>query len=104
LAQPGGPFAVPNPPPPLSVPETADLFRALADPTRLRLLLLLAERGKAFVGDLANALGTSQTTIRNHLGLLRRFGMVQSRREGLRVYYRLSSPFVAGRLRRVRED
>jgi ArsR family transcriptional regulator len=86
----------------LSLPEAAQLFRLLGEPTRLRLLLLLADRGEASVGDLAAAAGRSQPAASLHLGLLRRAGVVTSRREWKRVYFRLSSPFAAALLRRVR--
>ena len=93
-----------RPQPSLSLAEAARLLPLLSDPTRLRLLLLLADRCRASVGDLADALGRSQSAVSNHLGLLHRFGVVQSRREGLRVYYRLNSPSAAALLWRVRED
>jgi DNA-binding transcriptional ArsR family regulator len=92
------------PQPPLSVPEAADLFRALGDPRRLRLLLALAGRGEAFVGDLAAAAGLPRPTTSKYLLRLRLAGVVTPRREGHRAYYRLSSPFVAGLLRRVDGD
>jgi ArsR family transcriptional regulator len=87
----------------LSVPEAADLFRVLGDPRRLRLLLFLADRGEAFVGDLEAASGLPPLTIDYHLLRLRLAGVVMPRREGHRVYYRLSSPFVADLLRQVCE-
>jgi DNA-binding transcriptional ArsR family regulator len=91
-------------PPRPSLPEAADLFRLLGEPTRLRLLVLLGEQGELPVGDLAAACGRSQPAASLHLGLLRRAGVVASRREGKRVYYRLTSPFVAKLLRRVRAE
>jgi DNA-binding transcriptional ArsR family regulator len=90
------------PQPPLSVPEAADLFRLLGDPRRLRLLLALAGRGEAFVGDLAAAAGLPRPTTSNYLLRLRLAGVVTSRWEGHRAYYRLTSPFVAEVLRGVR--
>jgi ArsR family transcriptional regulator len=83
------------------VPEAAQLFRLLGEPTRLRLLLLLGERGELPVGDLAGACGRSQPATSIHLGVLRRAGVVASRREGHLVYYRLGSPFAAELLRRA---
>jgi ArsR family transcriptional regulator len=87
----------------LSVPEAAGLFRVLADPRRLRLLLFLADRGEAFVGDLAAAVGLHPRAIDYHLLRLRLAGVVTPRREGQRIYYRLGSPFVADLLRQVCE-
>jgi ArsR family transcriptional regulator len=80
------------------------LFRVLGGPTRLRLLLLLAARAEASVNDLAEAAGRSLAATSNQLGLLRRRGVVTSRRAGKRVYYRLQSPLVAELLPQVRGD
>jgi DNA-binding transcriptional ArsR family regulator len=88
-------------PPRLPLPEAARLFRLLGEPTRLRLLMLLAARGEVSAGDLAAATNRSQSASCIHLGLLRRGGVVISRRVGRRVYYRLSSPRAAALLRRV---
>jgi ArsR family transcriptional regulator len=85
-----------------SLPEAADLFRLLGAPARLRLLLLLADRGEVCAGDLAAAAGQSPSAGHAQLGLLRRGGVVTSRRQGQRVYYRLGSPLVAALLRQVR--
>jgi ArsR family transcriptional regulator len=65
------------------------------------MLLLLAGRGEAFVTGLAESSGRSQSTTSFQLGLLRRAGVITSRRAGTRVYYRLGSPFAAELLRRV---
>jgi DNA-binding transcriptional ArsR family regulator len=68
------------------------------------MLLLLAERGEASVGDLVEVAGQAQSTISGHLAMLRLAGVVAPRREGRRVYYRLSSPFAAELLRQVCDD
>lgn len=73
------------------MPMTADdLFRALADPTRLRLLLLLATEGELCVCELTHALAEFQPKISRHLGALREIGMVLDRREGQWIHYRLN--------------
>jgi DNA-binding transcriptional ArsR family regulator len=79
------------------------LFRVLGEPTRLRLLLVLAARGEAPVGALVEATGQSYATTSNHLVQLRLTGVVTPRREGKRVYYRISSPLAAALLRQVCE-
>jgi DNA-binding transcriptional ArsR family regulator len=91
-------------PPRPSLPEAADLFRLLGDPARLRLLLLLADRGEVCAGDLAAAGGWSPSVGAGHLMRLRLAGVVAPRREGHWVYYRLGSPFVAGLLRHIRPE
>ena len=65
------------------------LFKALADRTRLRILALLAE-GEVCVCDINQALKIPQPTASRHLAYLRRSGLVQDRREGLWVYYRIA--------------
>jgi DNA-binding transcriptional ArsR family regulator len=78
------------------------LFRVLSEPTRLRLLLLLAARAEVSVNDLAEAAGRSLPAASNQLGRLRRAGVVACRRAGKRVYYRLlRCPRVATLLRQV---
>jgi len=67
------------------------LFRALADPTRLRLLNLIGDR-EICVCYFVEILGMSQPKISRHLAYLRRAGIVTARREGKWVHYRLSIP------------
>ncbi len=71
----------------------ARALKALADPTRLRMLshLVGAERGEACVCDLAELTDLSQPTVSHHLKVLRREGVVQSERRGTWVWYRLST-------------
>lgn len=69
---------------------TADqIFHALADPTRLRSLLLLQREGELCVCELTHALGVAQPKISRHLAQLREAGIVVDRRQGLWVHYRL---------------
>lgn len=65
------------------------VFRALSDPTRLRILNLLRE-GELCVCDLVSTLDVLQPAISRHLSYLRRTGLVHARKEGLWVYYRLA--------------
>lgn len=80
--------------------EAADLqarfFRALGDPTRVRLLqlLLASPTGECSVGELVSALDAPQSRISTHLGCLRWCGLVQARREGKQVFYRVADPRV----------
>lgn len=67
------------------------LFRALADPTRLRLLNLIADR-EICVCYLVEILRMSQPKVSRHLAYLRRAGMVASRRDGKWMHYRLRMP------------
>jgi ArsR family transcriptional regulator len=67
------------------------LFRALADPTRLRLLNLVADR-EICVCYFVQILGISQPKISRHLAYLRRAGIVAARRQGRWMHYRLVAP------------
>ncbi len=69
--------------------ETAQIFKALADETRLRILALLIE-GELCVCEIMAALELPQSTISRHLAYLRNSGWVSDRRQGVWMYYRLS--------------
>jgi ArsR family transcriptional regulator, arsenate/arsenite/antimonite-responsive transcriptional repressor len=75
-------------PTPLSLEK---LFRVLADPTRLRLLNLIADQ-EICVCYLVEILGISQPKVSRHLAYLRRAGFVETRREGKWMHYRLTVP------------
>lgn len=75
--------------------KTAQLFKALSDETRLRILALLGS-GELCVCDLIAVLDLPQSTVSRHLAYLRNSGLVEDRRQGIWMYYRLSpdaSPF-----------
>jgi ArsR family transcriptional regulator, arsenate/arsenite/antimonite-responsive transcriptional repressor len=87
---------------PLSTPEAgelATLFKAIADPVRLRLLSLIAchEGGEACVCDLTGAFELTGPTISHHLRVLREAGLIGSERRGTWVYYWIN-PAVLARL------
>jgi len=67
---------------------------ALADPTRRRILLTLAD-GPAYPADLAEALERGRSHISNHLACLRGCGLVRTTREGRQVRYELASSRLA---------
>lgn len=71
--------------------QLAAAFRVIADPTRLRLISLLASSpgGEACVCDLVEPLRLSQPTVSHHLKLLYEAGLVARDKRGLWVYYRL---------------
>ena len=80
-------------------PETAERiaerFRALADPTRLRILDLLQRQGETSVGEIAAALGCSQQNVSKHLAVLRGERLVSRRKLGTSSLYRVAEPRVA---------
>jgi len=67
------------------------VFRALADPTRLRLLNLMAGR-EVCVCYFVEILRTSQPKVSRHLAYLRKAGLVSARRDGKWMHYRLETP------------
>jgi ArsR family transcriptional regulator len=72
----------------------AGVFKALADPARLRLLSLIqAQPGaEACVCNLVEPLGLSQPTVTHHLQVLHRAGLLQREKRGIWVYYRVVRP------------
>lgn len=73
-----------------NVRPLSQLFRALGDETRLRILALLSH-GELCVCHLEKALDLSQPNVSRQLGVLRAAGVVDSRREGTWVYYAISA-------------
>ncbi len=67
------------------------LFKGLADQTRLRILNLLIH-GELCVCDIHYVLESSQSNVSRHLTYLKNSGLVLDRREGTRMYYRLEQP------------
>jgi ArsR family transcriptional regulator, arsenate/arsenite/antimonite-responsive transcriptional repressor len=69
----------------------AQVFKALGDPVRLRLVSLIGARagGEVCVCDLTSAFDLTQPTISHHLKVLREAGLIDSQRRGTWVYYRL---------------
>jgi ArsR family transcriptional regulator len=70
--------------------HAASVFKALADPTRVRLLRLVmhAGAGEACVCDLTDAVGLSQPTVSHHLAVLVAAGFLQRERRGTWAWYR----------------
>jgi DNA-binding transcriptional ArsR family regulator len=86
------PFLLPEAP---AEPDlVAKYFRVLSDPTRVRVLELLDERGEMPVGELAERLGQSQPKVSNHLACLRWCGFVERERRHPNVFYRVADPRV----------
>lgn len=74
--------------------RVAERFRALADPTRLRLLSLLMD-GEKSVGELVELTGLEQPIVSRQLAVLRQESIVARRAEGNRGFYRIIDPTVA---------
>ncbi|MEZ6070613.1 MAG: metalloregulator ArsR/SmtB family transcription factor [Pirellulales bacterium] len=72
-----------------TVTDLVKLFKLLADPTRLQILLLLSERGEANVRAICDLLEQNQPAVSHHLALLRVAGLIDSRRSGKHNFYHI---------------
>lgn len=68
--------------------EVALRLKALADPTRVRLMSMLLTEGELCTCDLAAEIGLSDATVSHHLAQLRKAGLVEGTRRGTNVWYR----------------
>lgn len=71
----------------------ADVFKALGNPVRLGIVELL-ETGELCVCEIVDHVGTDASNVSKHLSILKKQGMVVDRREGLKIFYRLTMPCV----------
>jgi ArsR family transcriptional regulator len=69
----------------------ADVFKAMGHPIRLGIIEMLAHEEKC-VCEIVEYVGTDMSNVSKHLSLLKRHGLVADRKEGLKVYYRLTMP------------
>lgn len=92
----------------MSDPAAILAFKALADPTRLKILQLLKARGRSCCDliarsepglcacDIEEAVALSQAAVSHHMGLLRRAGLVDAEKRGRWMYYRRNEAAIAG--------
>ncbi len=73
--------------------EMAEMFRLMGDATRLRIILACREK-PAFVNELAERLGSSQSLISHHLRLLRAARILKAERHGKQVFYSLADEHI----------
>lgn len=85
--------------PGLEIAELTAVYKLLGDETRLRVLSLLGAHELA-VGEIQKILGTGQSTLSSQLALLKEQDLVAARREGQKVFYRLSTGSEAGERKR----
>ncbi len=71
----------------------ADMLKAMAHPTRLQILDLLKD-GEECVCMIVPELKMEQSNVSRHLNILKKEGLVSSRKEGLKVFYRVTDPKV----------
>jgi len=86
------------------IEELTEVYKALSDPTRLRLVKLLGEHeGALCVNALASRLDVSQSAVSQHLRVLRQTGLVRSERRGSSVHYLLDQDSLKQHNAKVRE-
>ena len=78
--------------------EVAGLLKAIANQRRLMVLCKLVEEEEMRVGDLAQAVGLSQSALSQHLSVMRDEGLLAFRRESQSLWYRIADPRVASLL------
>lgn len=84
---------LPHPLPDALVEHVAARFRVIGEPMRIRLLERMRDGG-ATVGELVEALGTSQQNVSKHLGVLYGAGIVKRTKEGTHVRYTIDDPTI----------
>jgi ArsR family transcriptional regulator len=82
-----------------SIAEDARVLKALADETRLGIVLQLRDAGELPQNEFVACCSVAQPTVSHHLRVLREAGVVEAEKRGVWMYYRLD-PGVLGRLRR----
>jgi ArsR family transcriptional regulator, lead/cadmium/zinc/bismuth-responsive transcriptional repressor len=78
--------------------HVAELFRAFSDGSRVQIVTALIE-GERNVGTLARLVGISESAVSHHLRGLRQMRLVEGRRRGRQVYYRMSDPHIVALVR-----
>jgi len=80
----------------------ARCLKTLAHPLRLKVLAIIGD-GEASVGEILEAIGTSQSNVSQHLGQMRDKGVLVARRDANQVFYRVKDPKVFELLALMRE-
>lgn len=85
-----------------SIREASDAMQAMAHPVRLKILCLVATQ-ELSVLEIVEAVGTSQSNISQHLAILRDHGVIESRKEANKVFYRIPDPRIMKMIALTRE-
>jgi len=89
--------------PEATLERVASMLKAVAHPVRLRILELLELHGEMSVGEIVESLGAKPAITSQQLGLMKDRGVLESRREGNRVFYRVKDPAILRIVACVRE-
>ena len=82
--------------------EASDALKAMAHPLRLKILCLVGQH-ELMVQDIVEAVGTSQSNISQHLAVMRERGLLASRKEANKVFYRIEDPRILKMIGLMRE-
>jgi DNA-binding transcriptional ArsR family regulator len=82
--------------------EASDALKAMAHPLRLKILCLVGQN-ELMVQDIVEAVGTSQSNISQHLAVMRERGLIASRKEANKVFYRIDDPRILKMIAMMRE-
>lgn len=82
----------------------AELFRALCEPVRLKIISRLMQLGRADVAAIAKGFSQDRSVISRHLHILKSTGIVVASPEGRHVFYHLDGPELANRLRQMSDE
>ena len=85
-----------------NIREATEAMRAMAHPLRLKILCLVGNQ-ELSVLEIVEAVGTTQSNVSQHLALLREHGLLQSRKEANKVFYRIEDPRVLKMISLTRE-
>lgn len=82
--------------------EASEALKAMAHPLRLKILCLVG-KGELMVQEIVEAVGTSQSNISQHLAVMRERGLLSSRKEANKVFYRIEDPRILKMIEMMRE-
>jgi len=75
--------------------ETAELLKTIAHPVRICIIRGLLKKGECNVTYMQSCLGTPQSTVSQHIQKLKAAGIIEGRRNGLEIYYKVKNEKVA---------
>lgn len=84
------------------IKEASEALKAMAHPLRLKILCLVGHH-ELMVQEIVEAVGTSQSNISQHLAVMRERGLLVSRRDANKVYYRIEDPRILKMIGLMRE-
>ncbi len=84
--------------------EAADYLKALAHPTRLRILDFLMRQKETCVKSLWEELGLQQSNVSQHLALMKQRGIIDSRKEGVKTCYWIADPLAEKIFKMLKEN